>query len=117
VSAVNLAEFLAHGVPYVFPTHLGEQTKGIPTAYAAEFVLEAFAANKANPVVWPTMDGEVKGSGLEPLHPCQLRCIAKPGGEPIYRALVCVDLLRIGQSRERAWAKDTLSTLLKHAAS
>lgn len=115
VSAQKLTEFLAHGVPYVFPGQLGEPTKGIPTAYSAEFVSQAFTATQTIPVVWPTMDGKAKGSGLDPLHPCQLRCIAKPRGEPIYRALVCVDLLRIGQSRERTWAKDTLSTLLKHA--
>ncbi|MBA3586030.1 MAG: hypothetical protein H0W41_00150 [Chloroflexi bacterium] len=116
VPAANLAEFLAHGVPYVFPARLGEATRGIPTAYSAPFVASAFvASNDAAPLVWPTMDGEVKGNSLEPLHPCQLRCIAKPGGEPIYRALVCVDLLRVGQARERAWATDTLNALLQHA--
>ena len=115
VSAANLTDFLAYGVPYVFPGRIGEATRGIPTAYAAAFVREAFVADQDAPVVWPTLDGEIKGSALEPLHPCQLRCIAKPGGEPVYRALVCIDLLRIGQSRERAWAKDCLQELLKHA--
>lgn len=115
VSAPKLTEFLAHGVPYVFPGRVGEPTRGIPTAYTADFVAKAFVADQATPVVWPTLDGETKGSALDPLHPCQLRCIAKPGGEPVYRALVCVDLLRIGQSRERAWAKDYLLDLLKHA--
>lgn len=115
VSASKLTEFLSHGVPYVFPGRIGEPTRGIPTAYAVDFVAKAFVSDQATPVVWPTMDGETKGSALDPLHPCQLRCIAKPGGESIYRALVCVDLLRIGQARERTWAKDYLSDLLKHA--
>ncbi len=116
VPGLNLAEFLIHGVPYVFPARLGEATRGIPTAHSAAFVTSAFAASEStNALVWPTMDGEMKGNSLEPLHPCQLRCIAKPGGEPIYRALVCVDLLRVGQSRERAWAADTLNELLQHA--
>ena len=118
VPADNLAEFLAHGVPYVFPARMGEATRGIPTAHSAPFVANAFAVGEATALVWPTMDGEVKGNSLEPLHPSQLRCLAKlskPAGEPVYRALVCVDLLRIGQSRERAWAGSTLRDLLEHA--
>ena len=116
VAGLNLAEFLTHGVPYVVPARLGEVTRGIPTAHSAAFVASAFVAIEgATPLVWATMDGQMKGNSLEPLHPCQLRCIAKPGGEPIYRALVCVDLLRIGQTRERAWAADTLNALLQHA--
>ena len=116
VPALNLAEFLAHGVPYVFPARLGEATRGIPTAHSAAFVAAEFVSSEtAAPLVWPTLDGQMKGNSLEPLHPCQLRCIAKPGGEAIYRALVCVDLLRVGQTRERAWAADTLNSILQHA--
>lgn len=116
VPYLNLGEFLAHGVPYVFPARLGETTRGIPTAHSAPFVASEFApSDGATSLVWPTIHGEVKGNSLKPLHPCQLRCIAMPGGDPVYKALVCVDLLRIGQTRERAWAGDTLNSLLQHA--
>ncbi len=116
VPYLNLAEFLAHGVPYVFPARLGKATRGIPTAHSAPFVATEFTTSEgATSLVWPTMDGEVRGNSLEPLHPCQLRCIARPGGESVYKALVCVDLLRMGQTRERAWADETLTTLLQHA--
>ncbi len=117
VSAANLTEFLTYGVPYVFPVTIGEPTWGIPTAYAAPFVQEGFVPGKYDPVVWPTADGKVQGNALDPLHACQLTCIDKPGGDSIYRALVCIDLLRMGQSRERAWAKDTLAEALRHAKS
>jgi hypothetical protein len=115
VSAANLTEFLVHGVPYVFPGRIGEPTRGIPTAYAAPFVAEAFANVQATPLVWPTMEGTVKGNALDPLHPCQVHSLSMPGNEPLYRALVCIDFLRIGQSRERTWATTTLTAILAHA--
>lgn len=116
VPASNLSEFLTHGMRYVFPVRPGEPTRGIPTAHTAAFVASEFAVGaEVLPLVWPTVNGEVKGNRLEPLHPCQLRCIPRPGGEPVYRALVCIDLLRVGQARERAWAAATLNALLGHA--
>jgi hypothetical protein len=112
VARANLLEFLVHGLPYCFPVVPGASTRGIATAHAAPFLADVFAAHDAVPVVWPTMDGTVRGHSVQPLHACQMRCLRQPDSEQIYRALVDIDLLRIGQSRERAWAKDDLARLL-----
>ena len=116
VPSAQLTEFLVHGLRYVFPAQVGESTRGIPTAHSAPFVAEAFVVDAGAPaLVWPTIDGEVRGNRLKPLHDCQLRCIAKSGSDRIYRALVCIDLLRVGQARERAWATTILESLLSDA--
>jgi hypothetical protein len=116
ISGLGMVEFLSHGVPYVFPAKIGELTRGIPTAYAAAFVREAFSTTQSSPVlVWPIAGGPAKGNRMDPLHSCQLAFVKKPEFDPVYRALVCIDLIRIGQARERAWAVKKVADLINDA--
>lgn len=113
VSARSLTEFMVHGLPYWLPAKVGPPTRGIPTGRSAPFVIEERGEPGDSPQVWPALDGPVRGNSVSPIHVCQMRCIAKPGAEPIHRALVLADLLRLGEDADRAWAKDRLSAVLK----
>lgn len=106
VSAENFVEYMIHGVKYDFPPKFGAPVRGIPTAHSSAFVSEQFrnVGGDASKVVWPSANGSVIGRALDPLHSSQLHLCSQPGFEDVYKLLVCVDLLRMGQSRERAWA-------------
>jgi len=47
----NLEEFVVHGLKYVFVPEKGEITRGMPTAYAAPFLMEHFQATSELPPV------------------------------------------------------------------
>jgi hypothetical protein len=106
VPAENFSEYLIHGLKYDFPPKLGAPVRGVPTAHSSEFVEEQFRADgsEISGVVWPSAVGASVGRSLEPVHPSQLHVCARPGFEDVYRMLVYMDLLRMGQARERSWA-------------
>jgi hypothetical protein len=111
VPGENFAEYLIHGFKYDFPPKLGAQVRGIPTAQSSEFVAEHFRSGDASGfagVVWPSASGTVKGQSLAPVHSSQLILHAQPGFEDVYKMLVYMDLLRVGQARERAWAANKI---------
>ena len=62
-------EFLVHGLPYIFPVRPGALVVGMPTAHSAPPLSATFGA--ADPVVWASSDGEVKGQEIFPFHPKQ----------------------------------------------
>lgn len=115
VPEANCLELIIYGVKYFFPPEIGAQARGIPTAGSAPFIQEHFASNEAQSgsYVWPDPEGSSLGHGLGPIHPCQLRFA--PGRSDtssidpgIYEAMACIDLLRVGRARERAWAVNEL---------
>lgn len=97
----GLLEFLAGGVPYVFPAEPGPETRGVPTAHSAPPLAAEFP--DADAVVWPAVGGERRGAGLEPLYAGAPATAQK--NPPLYMLLTLVDVLRVGRARERQRAR------------
>lgn len=105
-----LAEFLIHGLRYVFPAERGGITRGLPTAHGAPPLKSRLSAG-ADPVpVWPDPEGDVRGEELRPLYK------SAPGAarrDPkLYELLALVDAVRGGRARERMIAIEELRTRL-----
>ncbi|EIP98899.1 hypothetical protein OpiT1DRAFT_03376 [Opitutaceae bacterium TAV1] len=110
-----LRNFLIHGVPYAFPAHPKEVTRGMPTAWAAPVMSGKFTVAEQVPPVWPDPDGHVQGAAVRPLYS------SAPGAarrDPeLYALLALVDALRIGRARERALAEKEITQRLNAHAS
>lgn len=103
-----LLEFLEHGVRYAFPASPGAMRMGIPTAHSGP-VLAELVDGAGEAYVWPSRDGTVRGSAIEPLLPRMDRVAERSPG--IYAALSLVDALRVGRARERELAVRELRSL------
>ncbi len=110
VNRQALLEFLVHGVRYVFPPMLGADAQGIPTAAAASPL--AGKLPEAPAVVWVADGGAARGRSLVPLYGMAPR--AALADEYLYRVLALVDVLRLGQLRERRLAQGLLDEDLSH---
>ncbi|HEV8361876.1 MAG TPA: hypothetical protein VGQ52_00035 [Gemmatimonadaceae bacterium] len=104
-------EFLIHGVKYAFPAQRGEPTRGVPTAHAAPPLSQHFSAGSELPPVWPSPDGQVRGTTLEPLHRVVPAVVMKDPA--LYEILALLDALRDGRARERRLAERELSLRLR----
>lgn len=105
-----VAEFLLHGVKYIFPAYRGEPTRGVPTAHAASPLAQQLAADELPPV-WPDAEGRVRGVLFEPLHKSASSAAMK---DPVlHELLALVDALRGGRARERTIAERELSARLR----
>lgn len=93
-----LAELIVRGARYVFPPVFGKVVRGVPAGASSAF-FKARDTEGELPAVWPFADGEARGIGLAPLHPCV------PGASlrdpALHEALVHFDVLRTGNARER----------------
>ena len=119
VREASCIELILYGIKYFFPPEIGVQARGIPTAGSAPFIEAYFGSNEAQTLsyVWPDPEGGSLGRSLKPIHPCQVRFApekhdALSPNHGIYEAFVCIDLLRVGWGRERAWAVDELKKRL-----
>ena len=99
-----ILEFLVHGLPYVFPTRPGALAVGMPTAHSAPPLSAAFGA--VDPVVWASVDGELKGQEIAPFHPKQAYAARQDGN--LYELLALTDALRMGKAREKKMAEEEL---------
>lgn len=110
VNRSALIEFLVHGARYAFPPSLGPEVRGVPTAGA----LPALRAHLPEGLgaVWPSADGTSRGPALAPLYAGAPA--AALHDERLHRLLALVDVLRIGQARERGIAGTMLRNLLIH---
>jgi len=106
-----LCDFLVHGVPFAFPAHAQEVTRGMPTAWAAPVMADKLNAAEQIPPVWPDPNGKMQGASVRPLY------ASVPGAarrDPaLYDLLALVDALRIGRARERNIAEKEISNRLK----
>lgn len=98
-----LAEFLLHGLKYVFPVQPGPSSRGMPTSYAAPPLAEKFftpsnPSSDVNILVWPDPDGEHRGYEFKPLFGSVPK--AARNDPKLYEWLALADALRGGRGRE-----------------
>ncbi len=104
VARQPLMELLQYGIPYMFPQHPGNVTRGIPTAHSAAPLKRLIQSNEQ--YVWPYAKGNVRGHGIEPLFSAILPIIEQD--QELYELLALVDALRVGKAREKNLAIDLL---------
>jgi hypothetical protein len=110
VNRSALLDLLAHGVRYVYPPVRGEQTRGVPTSFAAEPLRSLIHEGGSEVPVWPHELGTVRGYSLEPLYKHAAdAALADPG---FYELLSLVDAVRDGRVRERKIALEILGKRL-----
>jgi DNA-binding Lrp family transcriptional regulator len=107
-----LLEFLSGGVPYAFPAEPGPESRGVPTAHSAPPLASEFGGGEE--VVWPSLDGQVRGASVEPLLPGAPATVHH--NPQLYELLAIVDALRIGRARERQRARTLLQERLTGSA-
>ena len=103
-------EFLVHGVKYAFPPKRGEMTRGGPTSYAAPPLNTHVEGDSDPPPVWPSPEGQQRGTRLEPLY--RTAPAAAMRDQSLYELLALIDALRDGRARERTIAERELVTRL-----
>ncbi|NCB37561.1 MAG: hypothetical protein EOM80_02220 [Erysipelotrichia bacterium] len=105
-----LAEFLIHGISYVFPAERGEMTRGIPTAHAVPPLKNMLANNENSCPVWPDSKGRTWGQTFMPLY----KSVPKAAmvDPRLYELLALVDAIRGGRAREKNLAVKELKQRL-----
>ena len=106
-----LAEFLLHGLKYVFPVVPGPQAKGIPTAHSAPPLSEKIVSQLGDAFVWASPKGRVLGAQIEPLYPSVIKAVQSD--VQLYELLALIDALRVGRAREQRLAAQELSERFK----
>lgn len=96
-----IAEFMIHGLRYVFPVSLGASSRGMPTSHAAPPLDKEFPEGGDIPV-WPDPDGKHRGYEFTPL--CRSVPLAARKDAKLYEWLALADALRGGRARERELA-------------
>ncbi len=104
-----LAEFVIHGARFVFVPDRLPLSIGVPTSHSAPAFAGVFAPGSTD-FVWPHPNGQVRGQGIEPLHPNVP--FAAMQDAKLYEMLALFDALRIGRARERGMAIDRLAAIL-----
>jgi hypothetical protein len=105
-----LWDYLAYGVPHAFPGGIGGPTRGLPTAWAADPLVQIMPQGSDLPPVWPWPEGRVRGHSVEPLFPSVPDAIKNLPG--LYAPLALVDSLRVGRARDREIARKMLKEFL-----
>lgn len=111
VNRSALLEFLVHGARYAFPASLGADVRGVPTAGSLPALREHLPEGLN--AVWPSAEGRLRGPALAPLY--NGAPVAALQDERLHRLLALVDVLRIGQPRERRAGEITLRNMLMQA--
>ncbi len=115
VNKSALAEFLLHGLKYMFPVRPGPSSRGMPTSYAAPPLANEFyhSPSEDNTIpVWPDPAGNQRGYALKPL----FRSVpeAARNDSMLYEWLALIDALRSGRARERELAEKIVSERLDY---
>jgi DNA-binding transcriptional ArsR family regulator len=105
-----LAEFLVHGLKYVFPVSPGPIERGMPTAYSAPPLAKRIVSQSDEALVWPFAEGTVRGQTVSPLY--ESAPLAAQKDPKLYEWLVLVDALRLGRAREKNIAADEVRNRL-----
>lgn len=102
VNKSALAEFLIHGIKYVFIPDRGEITRGMPTIYTVAPLNTLSSSMDEPPPVWPDPEGQIRGESFSPLYKSAPRAARKD--KELYELLVLVDAIRGGRAREKSLA-------------
>jgi hypothetical protein len=105
-----LAEFLVHGLKYVFPAVPGAMDRGIPTAHSAPPLSKIIISESNDQYVWPFPEGEVRGQSVSPLYKSAPGAALKDA--MLYEWLALIDAIRIGRARERNFAAEEINKRL-----
>ncbi len=106
----NVEEFLVHGLRYMFPMRVTQESAyGMPTSYAAPVSANAFAVHGDKPV-WRSACGKVLGRACEPIYPTAPDAAAED--PDLYDRLAVIDMLRGGRLRERKFAEQKLKEFM-----
>ncbi len=108
-----LAEFLVHGIQFVFPPDLGGLTRGMPTAFSAPPLAGLVVPSGEPPPVWPYSRGEVRGYAFLPLYKTVPQAVESENGDELYSLLALVDAIREKGGRQRKVASLKLKALLR----
>lgn len=106
----NLAEFLIHGLRYVFVPEIGGMSRGVRTGYAGPPLDKVIVPDQEPLPVWPHPHGEDRGVAFSPLYKSAPQAALR---DPVlYELLVLVDAIRGGKARERGAAIKELNKRL-----
>jgi len=111
VHSANFEEMAIHAARFIAPARLGELTRGLPAAWAAEPISQLIhQAPSEPPPVWPSALGAVRGQALAPLHPAAVQASRDPR---LAGLLAIIDSLRAGDVRVRKIAGAALTDMLR----
>lgn len=115
VNVSQAEEFLVHAVKYVFPAVVEGESRGIPTAWAAEPLASHMAGRGSGlPPIWSDPRGSERGLALRPLHEAVPEAARRDPA--LGERLALVDALRLGDARLRGVAAGLLVDRLERAA-
>jgi DNA-binding MarR family transcriptional regulator len=115
VNRANFEELMTHAGRFIAPARLGELTRGMPAAWAAEPISTIIhQATGEPPPVWPDALGAVRGQALAPLHPAAVQ--ASQDSPALASLLSIIDSLRAGDVRVRKVAANSLHEALNQAS-
>lgn len=100
VRKLALMEFLQYGIAAVYPMQPGAIVRGIPTAHSAAPLNELIQS--AEPYVWPSGKGTLRGQSIIPLYPSVVDAVQTD--PKLHELLALVDALRVGRAREKEMA-------------
>ncbi len=113
MNQANFEELITHAARFIASAALGELTRGVPAAWAAEPISKRIHVTGAEPPpVWPDVDGTVRGQALMPLHRAAVR--ASRDTPALGDLLSVIDSLRAGDARVRQVAAQELHEALQH---
>ena len=113
VRSQGFLDFLMFGLPYVYPQRTGALSRGIPTAHSHPFMKKRFEGGHT--FVWPDAGGDEKGLSIQPLYPAVVNAVKID--EELYLMLALVEVLRVGNTREKKVAIEELRKLITNEPS
>lgn len=114
VNESALQELLVHGIRYLVPPRMLGQARGVATAWSADPLSRTLSNDAGEPVVWAHAQGTMRGTAIEPIHPCVPDAALRDG--VLHARLALIDALRAGGPRVRREAAEALAeTFSVHA--
>jgi DNA-binding transcriptional MocR family regulator len=115
VNVGSAEELILHAVRYLFPPERDGESRGIPTAWAAEPLASHLSSSPDElPPVWPDARGGSRGLSLRPLHTAVPEAARRDPN--LGEMLALVDAMRIGDARVRGLAARLLRARLDQVA-
>jgi len=114
VNAGALQELLVHGIRYLVPPRMLGPARGVATAWSAEPLSRALSSEAAEPIVWAHAEGAMRGTAIEPIHPCVPAAALRD--DVLHARLALIDALRAGGPRVRREAAEALAKTLSAPA-